>query len=60
MLAEAQGNTGTSVGYISQVRVRAGLLPISGAFATPAAFEKELTDQRRQSLHLKIIAGLIW
>lgn len=47
MLAEAQGNTGASVGYISQVRVRAGLSAISGAFPTPAAFEKELTDQRR-------------
>jgi hypothetical protein len=47
MLAEAQGNTATSVGYISQVRVRAGLPPISGAFATVAEFEKELTDQRR-------------
>lgn len=47
MLAEAQGNIGTSVGYISQVRVRAGLSSISGAFSTPAAFEKELTDQRR-------------
>lgn len=47
MLAEAQGNTATSVGYISQVRVRAGLTPISGAFATTAAFEKELVDQRR-------------
>lgn len=47
MLAEAQGNTATSVGYISQVRVRAGLGAISGAFATVGAFEKELTDQRR-------------
>ncbi len=47
MLAEAQGNTGTSAGYISQVRVRAGLPAIAGAFATPAAFEKELVEQRR-------------
>lgn len=47
MLAEAQGNTGTSVGYISQVRVRAGLSSISGAFPTLAEFEKELSDQRR-------------
>ncbi|MEO5782101.1 MAG: RagB/SusD family nutrient uptake outer membrane protein, partial [Ginsengibacter sp.] len=47
MLAEAQGNTASSVGYISQVRVRAGLAAISGAFATVAAFEKELVDQRR-------------
>lgn len=47
MLAEAQGNTATSVGYISQLRVRAGMSSISGAFATPAAFEKELTEQRR-------------
>lgn len=47
MLAEAQGNTGTSVGYISQVRTRSGLPSISGAFPTLAEFEKELTDQRR-------------
>lgn len=47
MLAEAQGNTASSVGYISQVRVRAGLSSISGAFATVAEFEKELVDQRR-------------
>jgi len=47
MLAEAQGNTGSSVGYISQIRVRAGLGAISGAFATIAEFEKELADQRR-------------
>jgi hypothetical protein len=47
MLAEAQGNTGTSVGYLSQIRVRAGLSSISGAFATTTEFEKELTDQRR-------------
>lgn len=47
MLAEAQGNTPSSVGYISQVRVRAGLGPISGAFATVAQFEQELVDQRR-------------
>ena len=47
MLAEAQGNTGTSVGYTSQIRVRAGLGSIAGAFATVAEFEKELVDQRR-------------
>ncbi len=47
MLAEAQGNTAASVGYISQIRVRAGLSSISGAFPTIAEFEKELTDQRR-------------
>lgn len=47
MLAEAQGNTAASVGYISQIRVRAGLSSISGAFGTVVAFEKELTDQRR-------------
>ena len=47
MLAEAQGNTAASVGLISQIRVRAGLSSISGAFGTVAAFEKELTDQRR-------------
>lgn len=48
MLAEAQGNTASSVGYISQVRVRAGLAAISGAFATVAEFENELVDQRRE------------
>jgi len=47
MLAEAQGNTASSVDYISQIRVRAGLTAISGAFATTALFEKELVDQRR-------------
>ena len=47
MLAEAQGNTAASVGLISQIRVRAGLSSITGAFGTVAAFEKELTDQRR-------------
>lgn len=47
MLAEAQGNTGTSVGYISQIRVRAGLGAIAGAFVNPADFEKQLADQRR-------------
>ncbi len=47
LLAEAQGNTASSVGYISQVRVRAGLPAISGSFATVGEFEKELADQRR-------------
>lgn len=47
LLAEAQGNTAASVGNISQIRVRAGLPAISGAFSTVAEFEKELTDQRR-------------
>jgi starch-binding outer membrane protein, SusD/RagB family len=47
MLAEAQGNNAASVGYISQVRVRAGQTAIAGAFATVAEFEKELVDQRR-------------
>ncbi|CAN5738739.1 RagB/SusD family nutrient uptake outer membrane protein [soil metagenome] len=47
MLAEAQGNTATSVGYISQVRVRAGLPSITGPLVSTADFEKELTEQRR-------------
>lgn len=47
MLAEAQGNTASSVGFISQIRVRAGLASILVAFATVAEFEKELVEQRR-------------
>ncbi len=48
MLAEAQGNTATSVGYINQVRVRSGLVAITAPQATVAAFEKELSDERRR------------
>ena len=47
MLAEAQGNTVTGVDYISQVRVRAGLLGYTGAFATIGEFEKALVEERR-------------
>jgi starch-binding outer membrane protein, SusD/RagB family len=47
MLAEAQGNTAVSVGYINQVRVRAGLAPYPGIFPTVAEFEKALVDERR-------------
>ncbi len=48
MLAEAQGNTAASVGYINQVRLRAGLLGLPTAIGTVAAFEKELADERRR------------
>jgi hypothetical protein len=48
MLAEAQGNTSSSVGYINQVRVRAGLGTIASPQPTVAAFEQELVDERRR------------
>lgn len=47
MLAEAQGYTPTSIGYISEVRVRAGIGPVPASVNTPALFEKELSEQRR-------------
>lgn len=48
MMAEAQGNTGTSVGFINQVRVRAGLAPINTVQPSVAAFETELANERRR------------
>lgn len=48
MLAEAQGNTTASVGYINQVRVRAGLSAIAAPQPTVAAFEQELSNERRR------------
>jgi starch-binding outer membrane protein, SusD/RagB family len=49
MMAEAQGNTATAVGFINQIKTRAGLtaLPVA-PMATVAAFEKELTAERRK------------
>lgn len=48
MMAEAQGNSVTSVGYINQVRVRAGLSAIASPQPTIAAFEQELSNERRR------------
>lgn len=48
MLAEAQGNTPSSLALINQTRVRAGLLPLLATdVATTANFEKELVKERR-------------
>jgi len=48
MLAEAQGNTASSLALINQTRVRAGLTPLlSTDVATTANFEKELVKERR-------------
>jgi hypothetical protein len=46
MLAEAQGYTPNSVTLINQIKVRAGLLPLT-TITTEAAFEKALSDERR-------------
>jgi hypothetical protein len=46
MLAEAQGFTPNSVALINQIKVRAGLLPLT-TITTEAAFEKALSDERR-------------
>ena len=48
MLAEAQGNTPSSLALINLTRVRAGLIPLVAAdVATTANFEKELVKERR-------------
>jgi len=47
MMAEAQGYTPASIGLISQIRVRAGIGAVPASVNTLAAFEKELSDQRR-------------
>jgi len=48
MLAEAQGNSATSIGLINQVRVRTGLPALTTvAINTTALFEKALADERR-------------
>jgi hypothetical protein len=48
MLAEAQGNTSTSIDLINQTRARARLpLLVASAINTPALFEKALADERR-------------
>jgi hypothetical protein len=46
MLAEAQGFTPASVALVNQIKVRAGLLPVT-TIATEAGFEKALSDERR-------------
>jgi hypothetical protein len=46
MLAEAQGNNPTSIGFINEVRARTGLVPLATTLTT-AAFEKALSNERR-------------
>ncbi len=48
MMAEAMGNTGTAVGYINTVRVRAGLGMIASPQPSVAAFEQELSGERKR------------
>ena len=48
MKAEADGNVTSSLGYINQVRVRAGLAALTSANVTSVAnFEKALASERR-------------
>ena len=48
MMAEAEGNTATSIGFINQVRTRAGLpLLTTTAINTTALFESALSNERR-------------
>ncbi len=47
MMAEAQGFTPASIGYINQVRVRSGLTALPASVNTVALFEKALADERR-------------
>ncbi len=47
MMAEAKGFSTESIGYISQIRLRAGIGAVPASVNTPALFEKELADQRR-------------
>ncbi len=47
MLAEAQGNNATSIGYINEVRRRAGILIDLSTTLTTANFEKALSNERR-------------
>jgi starch-binding outer membrane protein, SusD/RagB family len=46
MYAEAAGNNATSIGYINQVRLRAGV-PALSTTLTNDVFEKALADERR-------------
>ncbi|MDZ4806739.1 MAG: RagB/SusD family nutrient uptake outer membrane protein [Bacteroidota bacterium] len=46
MLAEAQGNNATSIGYISAVRTRAGVTALSTSLTT-VQFEQALSNERR-------------
>jgi starch-binding outer membrane protein, SusD/RagB family len=51
MMAEAQGNTAASLGFINQVRKRAGLTDLLAAdVSTTALFEKALATERRLEL----------
>ena len=48
MMAEAQGNTAASLGFINQVRTRAGLAALLAAnVTTTAQFETALSNERR-------------
>lgn len=47
MMAEAQGFTPSSIGYINQVRIRAGLTALPASVNSVALFEKALADERR-------------
>ena len=47
MLAEAKGFNSISIGYINEVRRRAGLIDLSPTPTTIAAFEKALSNERR-------------
>lgn len=47
MMAEAKGFTPESIGYIDQIRTRAGLAPLPASVNTVALFEKALSDERR-------------
>lgn len=47
MMAEAKGYSPESIGYINQVRARAGLSALPGSVNNTAAFEKALSDERR-------------
>jgi hypothetical protein len=47
MMAEAKGFTPESIGYIDQIRTRAGLPVLPGTVNTIGLFEKALSDERR-------------
>lgn len=47
MMAEAKGFTPESIGYINQIRQRAGLSVLPASVNSVATFEKALADERR-------------
>ena len=47
MMAEAKGFSPESIGYINQIRTRAGLAVLPASVNTVALFEKALADERR-------------